>query len=222
MTSKKETNSGGIIGFGFRPAESEHHFLVNIQAKEVVIAERFTYEPDASLAEMSYKIGRQQSDIKVILHRERWNLIAEFVRVEFARRLRQMGMPAAKWTANRNYISRLLGKELTLLAWGVEEADAGLIPAGVQNWLGLKPEERWWLFTMTNAATGHAIHDRGKGWRRAIRYALTENPVSGTAPQTRLNNPRGETLFDVSEAEQVTYINTAGNDSDANLPTYDN
>src|SRR5690606_4423509 len=40
------------------------------------------------------------------------------------------------------------------------------------------PEERWWLFTMTNAATGHAITGRGKGWRRAVRFALTENPVA--------------------------------------------
>jgi hypothetical protein len=31
---------------------------------------------------------------------------------------------------------------------------------------------------MTNAATGHAITGRGRGWRKAIRFALTENPVS--------------------------------------------
>jgi hypothetical protein len=48
--------------------------------------------------------------------------------------------------------------------------------------LGLAPEERWWLFTMTNAATGHAIAGRNKGWRKAVRYALTENPVSDRTP----------------------------------------
>ena len=30
---------------------------------------------------------------------------------------------------------------------------------------------------MTNAATGHALHGRNKGWRKAVRFALTENPV---------------------------------------------
>jgi hypothetical protein len=65
-----------------------------------------------------------------------------------------------------------------LLAWAIEDADPALIPAAVKNWLGLAPEERWWLFTMTNAATGHAIAGRNKGWRKAVRYALTENPVS--------------------------------------------
>ncbi len=56
----------------------------------------------------------------------------------------------------------------------------------IKNWLGLKPEERWWLFTMTNAATGHAISGRNKGWRKAVRYALTENPISGYIPQSEV------------------------------------
>ena len=53
-----------------------------------------------------------------------------------------------------------------------------LIPTALKNWRGLAPEERWRLFTMTNAATGHALHGRGKGWRKAVRFALTENPVA--------------------------------------------
>ena len=40
------------------------------------------------------------------------------------------------------------------------------------------PEERWWLYTMTNASTGHAINDKGKGWRKAVLFAFTENPIS--------------------------------------------
>ena len=30
---------------------------------------------------------------------------------------------------------------------------------------------------MTNAATGHALHGRNTGWRKAVRFALKENPV---------------------------------------------
>ncbi|MCX6131893.1 MAG: DUF3780 domain-containing protein, partial [Proteobacteria bacterium] len=51
------------------------------------------------------------------------------------------------------------------------------IPYAIQNWLGLSPEERWWLYTQANAATGHAEKGRGKGWRKAIQIALTENPI---------------------------------------------
>ncbi|MCI0529792.1 MAG: DUF3780 domain-containing protein, partial [Nitrospira sp.] len=94
-------------------------------------------------------------------------------------------------------VSRLLGKELVLLAWAIEDADPTLIPIAVKNWLGLKPEERWWLFTMTNAATGHAINGRNKGWRKAVRYALTENPVSDHYP-----TPEFE-LFQVKEEDRA-------------------
>ena len=62
---------------------------------------------------------------------------------------------------------------------------AVLISTAVRNWLGLVPEERWWLYTMTNASTGHAVNGRGKGWRKAVRFALTENPISDTALKKR-------------------------------------
>jgi len=87
-------------------------------------------------------------------------------------------LKTGKWKPGLIPISRILGKELVLLAWAIEDSDPSLIPIAVKNWLGLAPEERWWLFTMTNAATGHAISGKSKGWRKAVRYALTENPVS--------------------------------------------
>lgn len=49
---------------------------------------------------------------------------------------------------------------------------------------------------MTNAATGHAITGRGKGWRKAVRFALTENPVSDSSYyDERFNLP----IFQASE-----------------------
>jgi hypothetical protein len=87
-----------------------------------------------------------------------------------------------KWQTGQTPVSRLLGKELVLLAWAIEDADPALIPQAIRNWHGLAPEERWWLFTMTNAATGHALGGSGKGWRKAVRFALTENPVYSARP----------------------------------------
>ena len=78
-----------------------------------------------------------------------------------------------------NLVRRDLGKELVLLAWAIEDADPTLISVALANWSGLVPEERWWLYTQTAAATGHGTADRSRGWRKAVRYALTENPVSG-------------------------------------------
>ena len=169
------------IGFGFRPAESEHHFLVTVPAgnrEDVAVAERLRFDPEAGHAPPSLGYGPADAKLRVVLPRVKWNAIADDVRVEFNRRLKKEALPAGRWKTGGNLLARLLGKELTLLAWAVEDADPTLVPAAVRNWLGLAPEERWWLFTMTAAATGHAVHGRGRGWRKAVRYALSENPVS--------------------------------------------
>lgn len=175
-----------IEGFGFCPAESEHHFLVTIPARHderVYISEHFTWDDSEARRELSFALGQEDNRMRVALDRAKWEAIAEAVQMEFNRRLKQQELKTGRWRAGRTPVSRLLGKELVLLAWAVEDADPALIPVAIKNWQGLAPEERWWLFTMTNAATGHAITGRGKGWRRAVRYALTENPVSDHAPE---------------------------------------
>ncbi|MCC6456912.1 MAG: DUF3780 domain-containing protein [Caldilineaceae bacterium] len=98
-----------------------------------------------------------------------------------------------------NWVRRDLGKELVMLAWAVEDADPALIPNTLGNWRGLVPEERWWLYTQTAAATGHGQLDRNKGWRKALRYALTENPASvyqqGPVVPDYFRQASGKTLF---------------------------
>ena len=167
-------------GFGFRPDESEHHFVVTIPGghrKDVLVAEHLSFGPDRTHVPLGS--GVADARFRATLARPKWDAIANDVRVEFNRRLRKQGLPSGRWKRGDNFVTRLLGKELTLLAWAVEDADPALIPTAIKNWLGLAPEERWWLFTMTNAATGHVVHGRNKGWRKAVRFALTENPVVG-------------------------------------------
>ena len=167
-----------VLGFGFDPENSEHHFVVTIPAggrRDVLIAEHLRFGENSQGPVPG--AGPQDSRNRALLARLKWDAIKDNVRVEFNRRLKTGGLRAGRWKRGDNYVMRLLGKELTLLAWAVEDADPALIPAAVENWLGLAPEERWWLFTMTNAATGHALHGRNKGWRKAVRFALTENPV---------------------------------------------
>lgn len=168
-------------GFGFQPEESEHHFVVTIPGRrrdDVLIAEHLSFAPNGGYAPASLGVGMQDGKLRVALARMKWDAISDPARVEFNRRLKKHGLPTARWKRGDNPVARLLGKELTLLAWAVEDADPALIPTAVRNWQGLAPEERWWLFTMTNAATGHALHGRNRGWRKAVRFALTENPVN--------------------------------------------
>lgn len=178
--------SSTVEGFGYDPAESEHHFRVAIPTRKderVFISEHFTADDTEARVALNIALGAEDNKLRVILPKAKWDDIAEAIQVEFAHRLRMQSLRPGRWKTGSNPVSRLLGKELILLAWAIEDADPALIPVAVKNWLGLAPEERWWLYTMTNAATGHAVAGRNKGWRKAVRFALTENPVSEYQPR---------------------------------------
>ncbi len=165
--------------FGFDPAESAHHFVVMIPraaAESVVVSEHYGWDPESGSGAASLG-ARGDGQIRVFIPRPKWEAVADELRARFNHRLKRLGRRPGGWQTGPNLLRRDLGKELVLLAWAIEEADPALIPAAVANWNGLEPEERWWLYTMTAASTGHAVNDRGLGWRRAVRYALTENPV---------------------------------------------
>ena len=183
MPKKKKTN----WDFGFNPDLTEHYFLVSIPASRsktahITISEHFELQKTVKSNDIYTSLSNENAQIKVLLERFRWDEIADETRAEFNRRLRAQGMKTSKWKKKGQiHLERTLGKELVLLAWAIEECDPVLISTAVRNWLGLAPEERWWLYTMTNASTGHALNDRNKGWRKAIRFALTENPISDQA-----------------------------------------
>ncbi len=155
-----------VFGFGFRPEEAQHHFLVRIHRMKKttsVIYERFDWQD-----ELSYN-GKAKAEIS----KEKWELLESAVQTEFNDRLKKQGLPAGRFVVGQTPLERMLGKELLVLVWAIEDCDLAVVPLAIRNWLGLAPEERWWLYTMTNALTGN-VDDR-RGWRKALRYALCEN-----------------------------------------------
>lgn len=174
-----ETLSGA---FGFDPDESTAHFIVQVprsNTQHVEISEHLSWNPERIALAAHYGSERDDGQVRCRLARPKWNEIADVIRAEFNARLKREGKRPGRWVAGHNPVSRLLGKELAVLMWAIEDADPATIPVAIANWQGLTPEERWWLYTMTAAATGNAITDRGRGWRKALRFALTENPVTG-------------------------------------------
>jgi len=119
----------------------------------------------------------------VLLERPRWTAIRSEVQRAFNARLKVHGLKTSAWKVGENPVDRLLGKELCVLAWAVEDMQMEKIPVAVRNWLALRPEERWWLFGMTAMTTGR-VTDGGKGWRLALRHAL------GDVAQSDLLQPR--------------------------------
>lgn len=173
------------IGFGFLPDETKHHFLVvtpkvtaTNKNPNVVIYEGFDWD-DNDENEM-LKGYKPKAEIRI----EKWNKIKQALKLEFNNRLKSQNTTVGNWKVGKVPVERMIGKELLLLVWAVEDTDPNVISVAIRNWQGLMPEERWWLFTMTNASTGN-VGDK-KGWRKAIKYALSENPIEEQNKQASL------------------------------------
>jgi hypothetical protein len=153
------------LGFGVPATSDPHHFRVIIprgSTSKVQITEFLGLQAAAS--------DHAVID-RVLLDRARWTAIRSEVQRAFNARLTAHDLKPSAWKVGENPVDRLLGKELCVLAWAVEQMDAEKISVAVRNWLALRPEERWWLFGMTAMATG-GIRDAGKGWRLALCHAL--------------------------------------------------
>jgi len=167
------------LGFGVPATSDPHHFKITI--------------PKASTGkvQISEYLGLQAASNdnavidRVLLDRPRWTAIRAEVQRAFNTRLAVHGIKPSAWKVDDNPVDRLLGKELCVLAWAVEQMEMEKIPVAVRNWLALRPEERWWLFGMTAMSTG-GVMDAGKGWRVALKHALGDVAQSELlAPRTR-------------------------------------
>src|SRR3989442_12219424 len=95
-----------MLGFGFDPSQSAHHFVVRIPRDEggdAAIEERFTYgEPD----QCDGPLGDAQREprLKVTLSLHKWERIEGEVRAEFNRRLRQTRQKTGAWKEGENLL----------------------------------------------------------------------------------------------------------------------
>lgn len=151
-------------GFGYE-ADVTSHFVIRHEAAAAVFVEH-----------------NHRPLVKVSLPLSLWRLIADPIKADFNVRLRERKMKAGRW-ANKGEtpLERLLGKEATLLAWAVEGATEDQIDFAIRNWQGLRPEERWWLYTTANATYNLPSFGPDRGWRRALRIAFTDNPTNALA-----------------------------------------
>jgi len=167
MSAKRTT-----YGFGVDPELSANHFYVLIPPKApdmVQVYERYGWTDGEE------QVLERSDVLRLEVSRHKWRLISTELAAEFNARLKKDGLKISKFSIGGNPVERLFGKEMMVLLWGIEDCDPSVIPTAIRNWKGLMPEERWWLYTMTNASTGH-MKDK-KGWRTALRYALCENPI---------------------------------------------
>ncbi|WP_292046824.1 anti-phage-associated DUF3780 domain-containing protein [Marinobacter sp.] len=192
MSQRTEVSGTGprpTEGFGVPMTETNPHcFLVRVPRS------------NSGAVEIVENLGVKSKDdsgeeiVRVILDRPRWTAIRQEVQRIFNNRLKEHKLSTSRWKVGENPVDRLLGKELCVLAWAVEKMDEENIPMAVRNWMAFRPEERWWLFSMTAMSTG-LYYEGDKGWRVALRHAL------GDVPQHELFKPRGAKKRPVDHAE---------------------
>lgn len=171
----------GFVDFGAPEKFGTHLFRVEIPAAKndlVRIVEDYGFR--------GLEGGVPRDEERVILGRPNWSSIADIARTEFNDRLKAAKVPTGRWHTGINMVDRLLGKELCVLAWAAEAASVDQIPVICSKWAALRPEERWWLFSMTVAEAG-LPEDTQRGWRRALYLALSdgEKPPPGARKRRR-------------------------------------
>lgn len=191
MSDKKTT------GFGAPNELDPHLFTVEIPAARtdpVVITEHFGLRGGSN--------GLPDSIVRCRLARATWTAVADEAKRVLNERLKEKKLSSSRWASGTNKVERLLGRELCVLAWAVEAAPTESISNALRNWVGLRPDERWWLFSMAASMTG-GVDDAEIGWRKAIRIALTENPTGEEVAamrtkksKTKDERPQLPNLFD--------------------------
>ena len=166
-----------VEGFGVAKSGGDfilpHHFRVAIPAAP---SAPVTIIEDYGLS--GGEDGIPYEEVRVVLSRSAWTGVSLVAKRDFNARLKAHKLPAGQWKVGEAQaavkVERLLGKELCVLAWAAEAAatkeELSVIS---QKWASLRPEERWWLFSMTVAEAGRA-EDTQRGWRRALHAALSD------------------------------------------------
>ncbi|WP_026331224.1 anti-phage-associated DUF3780 domain-containing protein [Thioalkalivibrio sp. ALMg13-2] len=182
MTRSKKAKqyAHDTAGFGVPKTLAPHHFVVEIprgNSQPVLITEDLGVAGEAR--------GHEVLD-RVVVPRRNWTEIQAAVKRAFNERLKMHDLATAQWKVGTTPVDRMLGKELCVLAWAIEDMPPEDTPYALRNWLALRPEERWWLFDMVAATVG-GPDGKGRGWRMALRYALGDTPEA-TVRSTRFGD----------------------------------
>lgn len=184
------TERAATVDFGAPEQFGSHLFRVDIPAarsEPVVIVEEYGYRGQEG--------GIPRDEQRAVLDRRVWSGIADIARREFNDRLKAAKVQTGRWHTGENRLERLLGKELCVLAWAAETATDEQLPVIGSRWAALRPEERWWLFSMTVAEAG-LPEDTERGWRRALFKALSDGDKPATKRRLRPSeSDRGLPLF---------------------------
>jgi hypothetical protein len=116
-------------GFGVPLTAAPHHFAVIIPR-----GNRLPVQIVEDLGMHAVGDGSELLD-RVVLPRAVWTEIANPVKHMFNERLKAHQLKPGQWKVGENWVDRLLGKELCVLAWAIEALEADKVGTALRNWL---------------------------------------------------------------------------------------
>lgn len=186
MSERPPATNTSTVDFGAPEAFGAHVFRAEVPANRseaVRIVEDFGYRGGES--------GLPYEEPRAVVERRAWTIISDAARRDFNERLKASKQSTGRWKTGRTLVERLLGRELCVLAWAAEGATLEQLPVVCTRWAALRPEERWWLFSMTVAEAG--LPDDGeRGWRKALHCALSDGARITTDDRRRRARPKDE------------------------------
>jgi hypothetical protein len=170
-------------GFGVPNDLAPHQFLVRVPTGRTAPVEVWEDFGAAALGTAAQKLCR------TVVQRDTWRQVAEGVKAHLNRRLKEKDLKGSRFNTGDNRVERILGRELCVLAWAVEDATPDEAAIAFTRWSSHRPEELWWLFQQIDRDGGEWDSPR-TGWRIAIRHALIRD---GEEAPTAARHPRPKT-----------------------------
>ena len=162
-------------GFGAPNTSLPHQFFVRIPKGKAAPIEVWEDFGAAAVGTATQKLCR------AAVPRKTWQRVTQGLKSHLNRRLKEKGIKASRFATGDNRIERILGRELCVLAWAVEDATSDEAVIAFTRWSSHRPEELWWLFQQIDKDGGEWDSPR-TGWRSAIRHALIRD--SENLPKT--------------------------------------
>ena len=152
-------------GFGVPDVPMPHQFEVRIPQARTAPVEIWEDFGAAAQDTANAKLCR------VEVPRDTWRKVSDGLKKHLNRRLKEKGIKASRFATGENKVERLLGRELAVLAWAIEDATVTEAAIAFTRWSSHRPEELWWLFQQIDRDGGEWDSPK-TGWRAAIRHAL--------------------------------------------------
>lgn len=179
-------------GFGVPNDPLPHQFLVRIPAGRTDPIEVWEDFGAAAVGTAAQKLCR------TAVPRDTWRQVAEGVKSHLNRRLKEKDLKGSRFGSGDNRIERILGRELCVLTWAIEDATPEEAAVAFTRWTSHRPEELWWLFQQIDKDGGEWDSPK-TGWRVAIRHALIregeEAPSANRRPRPKSTADKTPDLF---------------------------